>query len=285
MSKIKFSGSTLVFLGAAFWSLNAPLVKSLTADPLLICGIRSLIAGITLSPFIRYKRLNWTPWMILYIGSYCALCISIILALSTTSATIAIGMQYTATIWLFLATSLKTKAFNKKAFFPVVMILTGVVFFMYSGDGGNSNIGNLIALAEGIFFACMSVSSKKSAGENPLGLTAIANLFTGIFIFIFFPATSTLIEGLSKQTWSILLILGVIQIGCGYSFYNLGIQNITAQKASVIALWEMILGPVWVALFLHEYPNLKVLTGFFIILVGMFLDTKINNSIHQKNKT
>ena len=176
MSNIRNSGTILVFLGAVFWSLNAPLVKFLTADPLLICGLRSIIAGITLMPFIRWKRLNWTPWMVVYISSYCALCISIILALAKTSAAIAIGMQYTATIWLFLANLIITRKFNKKAFWPVCVIFAGVIFFMCSGTDNSSSSGNMIALLEGIFFAFMSVGAKKSAGTNPLGLTAIANL-------------------------------------------------------------------------------------------------------------
>lgn len=276
MSKIRNSGTLLVFLGAVFWSLNAPLVKFLTADSLLICGLRSIIAGITLMPFIRWKRLNWTPWMAVYISSYCALCISIIIALSKTSAAIAVGMQYTATIWLFLANFVLTKKFNKKAFWPVCVIFAGVVFFMCSGTDNSSSSGNTIALLEGIFFACMSVGAKKSAGTNPIGLTAIANLFTGIFIFVVFPSTAGYIGTLASTDWVVLLILGIIQIGAGYAFYNLGIQMISAQKASVIALWEMILGPVWVALFLKEYPSPIVLAGFVIILAGMLLDTKIN---------
>lgn len=276
MLKATHTGSIFVFLGAVFWSLNAPLVKFLTADPLLVCGLRSLIAGIALLPFLRLKRLNWTPWMLLYLVSYCALCISIIVALSKTSAAIAIGMQYTATIWLFITSCLKSKRFNKKAFIPVVLISIGVLFFMGSGKTPASMTGNLIALSEGIFFACMSVGAKKSAGNNPLGLTALANLFTGIFVFAAFPATKNLIPSLSVQSWSVLLILGVIQIGAGYSFYNIGIQKITAQKASILALWEMILGPVWVALFLKEYPSALVLAGFFVILIGMLLDAKPN---------
>lgn len=276
MSKIRNSGTLLVFLGAVFWSLNAPLVKFLTADSLLICGLRSIIAGITLMPFIRWKRLNWTPWMAVYISSYCALCISIIIALSKTSAAIAVGMQYTATIWLFLANFVLTRKFNKKAFWPVCVIFAGVVFFMCSGTDNSSSSGNTIALLEGIFFACMSVGAKKSAGTNPIGLTAIANLFTGIFVFVAFPSTAGYIGTLASTDWVVLLILGIIQIGAGYAFYNLGIQMISAQKASVIALWEMILGPVWVALFLKEYPSPIVLAGFVIILAGMLLDTKIN---------
>ena len=276
MSNIRNSGTIQVFLGAVFWSLNAPLVKFLTADPLLICGLRSIIAGITLMPFIRWKRLNWTPWMVVYISSYCALCISIILALAKTSAAIAIGMQYTATIWLFLANLIITRKFNKKAFWPVCVIFAGVIFFMCSGTDNSSSSGNMIALLEGIFFAFMSVGAKKSAGTNPLGLTAIANLVTGIFVFTAFPSTAGYMGTLSAGDWTVLLILGIIQIGAGYGFYNLGIQKISAQKASVIALWEMILGPVWVALFLKEYPTPLVLTGFIIILAGMLLDSKIN---------
>ena len=34
----------------------------------------------------------------------------------------------------------------------------------------------------------------------------------------------------------------------------------------------MILGPVWVALFLKEYPTPMVLAGFALILAGMLLD-------------
>lgn len=276
MSKIRISGSILVFLGAVFWSLNAPLVKFLTADSLLICGTRSLIAGLVLAPFIRPKRLNWTPWMVLYVCSYCALCISIILALAKTSAAVAIGMQYTATIWLFLANLIITKKFSRNAFIPVCVIFTGVIFFMCSGRDAAGSSGNLIALAEGIFFACMTVGAKKSAGTNPLGLTAIANLFTGFFVFLAFPSSAGLMRTLSSLDWVILAVLGVVQIGAGYAFYNLGIQKVPAQRASIIALWEMILGPVWVALFLKEYPSLLVITGFVIILAGMFLDSRMN---------
>ena len=54
--KITLSGSMLVFFGALFWSLNAPLVKFLQVDALLTCGLRSLIAGVFLLPFLRHLR-------------------------------------------------------------------------------------------------------------------------------------------------------------------------------------------------------------------------------------
>ena len=277
MKRIPVSGGLLVFLGAAFWSLNSPLVKYLSLDSVLICGLRSLIAAIVLAVTIRPKQLKWNWWMVIYMCSYAGLCLSIILALGATSAPVAIGMQYTAAIWLFLANLLKTRKFHTRAFVPVAIIFIGVVCFMCSGGDAASQAGNFIALSEGIFFALMTVSAKKVAGTNPIGLTAVANLFTGIVVFLLFPETLGKISVMTSMDWIIMLVLGIIQIGAGYACYNVGIQKISAQKASVIALWEMILGPVWVALFLKEYPTPMVLTGFIIILLGMLLDSLMNS--------
>lgn len=270
------SGSVLVLLGAICWSLNSPLVKYLPLDPFLIAGLRSVIAGVVLLPFLRPGKIHWNGWLVAYCSSYCAVCLSVIVALSLTSPAIAIGMQYTATVWLFLLLWYQTGYFNRKAFLPVLVIMVGVVCFMLSGGSGDSNsLGNAIALTEGFFFAAMSLTSKKATQENVLGLTALGNLFTGALVFGLFPSARQALPAMTGQEWIFMLILGVVQVAGGYGFYNLGVQKIPARKASVLALWEMILGPLWVALFLHQYPNAMVLTGFAIILVGMVLDAKV----------
>ena len=283
-SKFQLSGGVLVFLGALFWSLNSPLVKFLTLDSMLVCGLRSLIAAVALCAFIRPKQLNWNIWMLVYVCSYAALCMTIILSLKMTSAPIAIGMQYTATIWLFIVGVIRTKKFRMKSFIPVCIIFAGVVFFMCSGTDATSSTGNLIALSEGVIFAVMTVSSKKAAGTNVIGMTAIANIFTALVVTALFPSSMAQVSQMTGQDWIIMLILGVVQVGGGYCFYNLGVQKVSAQKASVISLWEMILGPIWVALFLQEYPSIPVLIGFVIILIGMLLDAKLNTN-EQSSET
>lgn len=270
------SGSVLVLLGAICWSLNSPLVKYLPLDPFLICGLRSVIAAVVLLPFLRPRKIHWNRWLAAYCLCYCALCLSVIVALSRTSAAIGVGMQYTATVWLFLLLWYQTGYFNRKAFLPVLVIMVGVVCFMLSGGSGDSNsLGNAIALTEGFFFAAMSLTSKKATQENVLGLTALGNLFTGALVFGLFPSARLALPAMTVQEWILMLILGVVQVAAGYALFFLGVQKIPARKASVLALWEMILGPLWVALFLHQYPNAMVLTGFAIILVGMVLDAKM----------
>ena len=277
MKTINLSGGMLVFLGALFWSLNSPLIKFLEVDALLTCGFRSVIAGIVLLPFLRPKKINWGPWLLIYLAAYCGLCVSIVLALRKTSAPIAIGMQYASIVWLFLVTAISTRKLDKKRLIPVLMISAGVIVFMISGLDGSSMTGNLIALTESISFAFMTVGAKKAGSENPLGLTALANLFTGFFVFTFLPPDLSDTLSFTGQEWFIMMILGVVQVGLGYAFYNLGVSKVSPQKASVIALWEMILGPVWVALFLHEYPSLLVCIGFVIIIAGIILDAKADS--------
>jgi len=268
------SGEMLVFLGAVFWSLNAPLVKFIQMNPLLLTGSRSLIAGLFLLPFLRIRKLKLSPWLGVYLVSYCGLCTSLIYALSLTAAPIAIGMQYTSIIWLFLAAFLHTRRLSRRELMPVLIIFSGVCLFMASGFQEGSLKGFLVSAAEGVFFALMSVSSKKACGSNPLGLTSLANLFTAAAVFLFLPPSPTDMLQFTSMEWTILLILGVAQIGIGYSLYNTGLRRTTAQKASVLALWELILGPVWVALFLGEYPAPLVAAGFLIILAGMYLSSK-----------
>lgn len=252
------------------------MVKYLTIDSRLICGLRSLIAAVTLVGFIRPKQLHWNRWMIVYLFSYSALSLSIILALDKTSTPIAIGMQYTAIIWLFLANLFLTRKFELRAFIPVCVIFIGVIFFMTSGTDASSKTGNLIALSEGVFFACMTVSAKKVFGSNPVGLVAIGNLFTAVAVFVLFPDTIAHIPAMTGMEWGLMLILGVLQVGGGYAFYNMGLLRVSAQKASILALWELILGPLWVALFLREYPPVPVIIGFVMIIIGIFLDAKLN---------
>ncbi len=274
----QLSGGWMVFLGAVFWSLNAPLVKFIDMDSLLLCGLRSLIAAVVLLPFLRVGKLRFDRWLVIYIISYFMLCAGIILSLNQTSAAIAIGMQYAAMIWIFLLDVILTRSFSIKKFLPVILIFSGVFCFMLSGFQDGNLTGNLIALTESISFACMTISSQKAARDNPLGLTALANLFTGLFVFLFLPPSFSDLARLTEQEWKIMLILGVIQVAVGYACFNIGVQRTTAQKASILSLWEMILGPLWVAVFLKEYPSILVLVGFVIIIVGMFVDTLMKHA-------
>lgn len=278
MKKITLSGRLpCPFLGAAFWSLNSPLVKYLSLDPVLICALRSRHRWHCAGGDDPAKA-AFVEWM------DAGLCRFLHRPLhehhSGSGRNLGSGSHRDAVHGNHLALPCWPAAhppLRFKSFLPVLVIFIGVVFFMCSGSDAASQKGNLIALTEGVFFALMTISSKKVAGKNPVGLSAVGNLFAGAAIFLFVPGTVGKMSVMTGLDWVIMLVLGVVQNGAGYAFYNYGIQKVSAQKASVIALWEMILGPVWVALFLKEYPQPTVLIGFVIILLGMLMDALLNS--------
>ena len=271
MKFIDKHGWILVFLGAVCWSLNSPLVKYMTASAMTICCLRALIAGIALLPFLRPSRLKPDRWTAVYLLAFAGVCITVIASLSMTDAAIAVGMQYTALIWLTLTAVLRTRRFRGQPWGPVILILGGLLLFMSSGSAGSLS-GNLIAASEGILFAVMTASGKRAGQENALGLTCIANLFTGALVLLIHPQTASEALSMAPSQWGLLLVLGVVQVAMGYGLYNLGLQYVSPQRASILALWEMILGPVWVALFLHEYSSGMVIAGFLLILGGICLN-------------
>ena len=109
---------------------------------------------------------------------------------------------------------------EKEEYSGVVLVFLAAILYSLGGvcikvipwSGMSINSGrNLIALVEGVFFACMTVGSKKAAGTNPVGLTAVANTFTGAVVFLLFPGALAGLKTMTGTEWLIMLVLGVVQ--------------------------------------------------------------------------
>ena len=94
-------GTVLALMAALLWSTNAPLIKSLSLDATLVAGMRALIAGVVLLPFLRPKKIKWGLPVVSMMVFFTLQSLFIVVALQKTSAAIAVGMQYTAPVWLY----------------------------------------------------------------------------------------------------------------------------------------------------------------------------------------
>ena len=282
MDWLKRHGSFIVFLGAFCWSLNSPFVKGLTISAFLILFLRSVIAGTVLLPFLRPKKLRWDKWMFIFLASFAAVCICVIVSLKLTDASIAIGMQYTAILWLTLADIIRNRSLKGQPWLAVGLVMIGLILFMTSGSGMvGSPAGIALSILEGIVFAIMTATSKRAGQDNPIGVTSIACYFTALVVLLISPSTVLEIADMDAVQWILIFILGTVQVGAGYAFYNLGLQYVSPQRASVLALTELVLGPLWVILFLHEYSSFQVLAGLAFIVGGILVNS-VGNTLMQK---
>jgi DME family drug/metabolite transporter len=67
----------------------------------------------------------------------------------------------------------------------------------------------------------------------------------------------------------ILAVMGAVQLGLPYFLFSKGLQSVSLQEASLIALIEPVLNPIWVALVVGEIPSIATIAGGGLIVVGL----------------
>jgi len=265
------TGVLLVILGAFLWSTSAPLVRWLNVDSFTVVALRAFFACMALLPFLRLSKIVWNKTLICFLFCYLALGIGIIVGLNNTSTPIAIGMQFTACIWLFLLARPSRNALRLGNTWPLLVLIAGVGISMLSRADDVTLFGNLVALSTSFSFAGVTYFAKKMSSTNPAGLSCISNLFVALVVFVFIQQPSySLLSGISGLEWGVLVFLGAFQIGLAFSCYYAGLLYIEAKTAAMFAPLEMILAPLWVALFLRQYPDMIGLLGFVLVIVGVF---------------
>lgn len=266
-------GMLLVFLAALFWSANSVLIKSLDLSALLIAGMRALFAGVFYAAFIRPKKIAWNWKLLLTLCVFTVQSACIVVAVKMTSAAIAVGMQFTAPVWIYLFSFLKGYRFSWRRSVPLMVLSVGVAVSMFSRAENVTMAGNLLALSTGFWFALVTMLSKDIGKDNPIGVVSLENLFMAAVILpVFCRGSIGELLTLNAASWILLAALGIGQFGLGYVLYTLGLRHTSSANASMISPVEMVLSPLWVALFIGELPDLIGLVGFLAIVLGIALE-------------
>jgi drug/metabolite transporter (DMT)-like permease len=71
------------------------------------------------------------------------------------------------------------------------------------------------------------------------------------------------------QDLGLLVALGVGQIGLGFVFLTIGGRLIPAAEVALITLLEIVLGPLWVWIFLSEQPGAATIAGGAVVLAAV----------------
>ena len=263
------TGALMVLTAALLWSSNAPLVRWVTVDPFTTASLRALIAAAVLAPFFRPKRIRFNKDLICFLGCFTVLSTGVVLAIKMTGAPIAVGMQYTSGLWLFLCSRPKKKDFALSRIWPLVILSAGVIISMFSKADNVTMAGNLIALTTGFSFAGMTHFAKKIDTDQPINLSFLGNLTLGIITMIIAHPAPATFAAITTTEWFVFLYLGAIQIGVAYSLYYAGLRYTSASTASMLAPLEMILGPIWSAIFLMQYPDWIGIVGFVLVIIGV----------------
>ena len=259
-------GRLLIVAAALLWSLAGVFIKFLDVSPLTIVFYRSFFAFLVFTPFVRRAEWRISGPVLISVLTYTAAISAFVSANKLTTAANAIVLQYTAPIFVFFFSRLvlgeKISRVNGFALFAG-MIGVGVISLDSAGEPEMAGVA--LALVSGVLFAAYMINLRRTQQVSPIYLTWVNNAFCALALL--FVVSSQLALTLNQLV--ILIVMGALQLGLPYFLFSKGLQSVPLQEASLIALIEPVLNPIWVALTVGEIPSAATLNGGVMILIGL----------------
>jgi drug/metabolite transporter (DMT)-like permease len=269
-------GRVCIALAAILWSLSGGFTKFLTGvmvqehgfdevSALQIAFYRVLFAGLVLAPGLRRADLAFRPAMLIMALSFAAMNALFVSAMALGTAANAILLQYTAPMWMYLASIwwLGERP-ERRSTIALVIGMLGIAVIIVGGWDGGQLLTIVIALGSGVTYAAVLLFLRLLRGLSPLWLT-VWNHLLGALVLL------PLIWNEPLPAWQqylVLFLFGSIQMGLAYWLVARGLRVVSPQEAGAITLLEPLLNPVWAYLVWSktETPPLVTYLGGALIV-------------------
>jgi len=265
----------LQILGAALlFSTGGAAIKSAQFTSWQVAGLRSGIAALTVWLLVpearRLGRGSELGRTILVSLAYAATLVLFVLANKLTTAASTIFLQDTAPIYiLLLSPVLLNEPIRRRDLVFMLVIGIGMSLFFVGHQetfvtAPDPVRGNILALLSGITYALMLIGLRwmGKRGGSPAAAVGMGNLLA---FLIAAPAMFPLGQH-GPTDWSIIIYLGVFQIGLAYLWLTRGIQQLPALEVSLLLFLEPALNPLWAWLVHGEAPGPGALLGGALIM-------------------
>jgi len=273
-------GRVCIVLAAVLWSTSGAFTKLLTKDTsfelnepevraVQIAFFRVLFAGLVLTPTLRKQDFSWRGLMLVSAGCFAVMNFLFVTAMDLGTAANAILLQYTAPMWMYLASVwwLGEAADRRSSVALAVGLLGIAVILAGTWGGGGQLLVVAIALGSGVMYAAVMICLRVLRAASPRWLT-VWNHLCGALALVPFLWTIPI------PTWpqlACLLVFGALQMGLPYWLVTRGLRSVSPQEAGAITLLEPVLNPLWAYLVSPETetPAPATLIGGALIVGGL----------------
>lgn len=263
-----------IVFAAVLFSTGGLFIKLTDLSAFEISGGRSLVAAATVALLVGRAAFRLNPVTILAAIVYALLLLLFVVANKLTTAANAIFLQFTAPVYVLIFEPLFFKErFRPRDLFTVFACVGGMSLFFIGTEASRDWLGNLTALASGLFFAAFMLLMRNERA-NRAASVVYGNLLLAVI------AAPTLLAGASRWGMTdslVVLYLGVMQIGVAYWFFTKGFERgVRSLEAGIVGYIEPVLNPLWVFVFIGERPGVWALIGGAIICGAIILHTFVD---------
>jgi len=257
-----------VALAAVAWSTAGILQRELSVDvPTQLAG-RAFFAVVGLAVYIAVAERGAIVRAFRAVGR-AGLAIAALMAVASGSFIIALNHSSVANI-LFMQALAPVLAAGlgmtvgetvvRRTWIAMAVALAGVGV-MVGGPSRPNALGLGLSLLMTTSFAATLVITRHKRDVSMAPATCLSQV---IVLLLAAPLSSP--GSATARDIALMVALGVGQIGLGLVFLTIGGRLIPAAEVALITLLEVVLGPLWVWMFLSEQPGVATLVGGAIVL-------------------
>ncbi len=260
-------------LAAIAWSTAGLFQRELSVGVAAQLAGRALFAALGLLAYVGITEHGRVPQAFRAIGRG-GIAIVALLAISSASFLVALNYAPVANVLFMqalapiIAAALGTmlgEPVPRRTWLAMAVALAGVAV-MVGGPGGTSSLGQGLSLLTAISFAVTLVITRHRREVSMAPATCLSQ----ILVFAAAAPFADVAQAGAKDA-TLLATLGVCQIGLGFVFLTIGGRLIPAGEVGLITLLEVVLGPLWVWVFLAEQPAAATLLGGAVVLGAVVL--------------
>ena len=278
LEKRKFNPGPIYLVAAAIlWSMAGVLTKFIPWSATSVACLRGLIAAMVQMAYSRTWKIKLTKPIILTAVCYLGETLLFTFANKMTSAGSAIVLQNTSPLYIMLMGLIVLKQKPSKLDCCVgVVIFSGILLSMIDtfrgGElpGSNPMLGNLLALASGVFYAGIFFTSRLP-GADSLQSTILGNLMYVFFIPLLFTDQAIMNPASTRvpawQSWLAIFFMGSCQLGLSWICFSRGIKTTPSLQASFITMIEPVLNPILALILLGEAMGTLSVIGSALVIV------------------
>ncbi len=253
--------------GAVLWSSGGFFIKEIDAGAVSITFFRCLFAALLLAPFVRGRTAPRLADTLVSIALFAALLGLYVGSTKATTAANAIFLQYTAPIYVIaLAPLLLAERARLVDTAAVAVGVVGIAVLFLGNQGSGETDGLLMGAGSGFFYGLFFLWLRRMRYADPVAITFM-NCVGVAIVFAFMPGAFDV----DLENLALLLVMAAGQFALPYVLFTRGIRDVPSSEASLLALIEPVLNPVWVALLFGENPTLATIIGGTVIVLGLAL--------------
>jgi DME family drug/metabolite transporter len=150
----------------------------------------------------------------------------------------------------------------------IAVAIGGIAIMVADKTGSVALKGSLAALGSAFGFAVFTVALRWGRTGRDAACGFPFGPFRDRHYFGHMPGLGLSIV-LSPSDGGIAMGMGVFQVGAGLILYTLGSRSLPAAELALLSLAEVLLGPLWVWLFLGETATENTLIGGAVLLAAI----------------